>query len=121
MGSFSSTSREKMKFILVFVFVKYVFAGVLETDWPKICSSGSLQSPIYLPRIGATPVDLGEIEFHYYQTAMKDVFIENTGSYLEISVTEWREDVIPSISGGGLDGDFVFHRAEIHWGRDLNE
>ena len=36
---------------------------------------------------------------------------------LQISVTEWREDVIPSISGGGLDGDFVFHRAEIHWGR----
>ena len=38
-------------------------------------------------RVGATPVDLGEIEFQYYQTAMKDVLIENTGSYLEVM---WR-------------------------------
>ena len=29
-------------------------------------------------------MDLGEIEFHYYQTAMKDVLIENTGAYLEV-------------------------------------
>ena len=32
-------------------------------------------------------MDLGEIEFQYYQTAMKDVLIENTGSYLEVM---WR-------------------------------
>ena len=42
--------------------------------------------------------------------------------HLQISVTEWREDVTPSIIGGaggagGLQGDFVFHRAELHWGR----
>ena len=43
----------------------------IETDWHS--------------RIGAIPVDLGEIEFHYYQTAMKDVIIENTGSYLEVT------------------------------------
>ena len=42
--------------------------------------------------------------------------VTNIGHH-QISVTEWREDVIPSISGGGLDGEFVFHRAEIHWGR----
>ena len=37
----------------------------------------------------------------------------------QISVTEWREDVIPSISGGGggLQGEFVFHKAELHWGQ----
>ena len=46
----------------------------------------------------------------------------NIGKH-QISVTEWREDVIPSISGGagggagGLQGEFVFHRAELHWGR----
>merc|ERR1711953_294144 len=90
-------SWEKMKLLLIYFCVKYICAGVLETDWPEICSSGSLQSPISLPRTGAIPVALGEIEFQYYQTAMKDVLLENTGSYLEISVTEWREDVIPSI------------------------
>ena len=47
--------------------------------------------------------------------------VTNIGHH-QISVTEWREDVIPSISGGGgggggLQGEFVFHRAELHWGR----
>ena len=45
--------------------------------------------------------------------------VTNIG-HLQLRVTEWREDVIPSISGGGggggLQGEFVFHRAEIHWG-----
>ena len=40
--------------------------------------------PLY--RAGARPAALGEIEFHYYQTAMKNVQIMNTGSHIEVSI-----------------------------------
>ena len=42
---------------------------------------------------------LGEIEFQYYQTAMKDVLLENTGSYLEVRCRRvlWRVTVTYNI------------------------
>ena len=74
-----------------------------------------------LPRAGAIKKEMGDVVFQHYHQAMKGISLVNTGSQLEIVLSPWSKEAVPSISGADLPGDFILHKTVIHWGTGLNE
>ena len=64
------------------------------SSWAESCSGGPLQSPVSLPRLGATEKDFGEIEFLHYELTPPAVELINNGHTLEVWSTIVCQEII---------------------------
>ena len=79
--------------------------------WQGVCKEGRAQSPIDI--VTSEHVSLPEWEFDQYDQDLSNIQITNNGH----SIKFYSSDIfMPSVSGGGLPGSFVFAQAHFHWG-----
>ena len=92
-------------------------------NWPRVCKSGKLQSPI---DIDTTEVQSneGSIESFLFDGYNKRMFgemsvLKNTGHTIKLGfdTNEHASNITPSIEGGGLtNAKYFFLNAHLHWG-----
>merc|ERR1712227_496196 len=117
-----SQRMKRLDYFILLLFFSFVVYTRAETEFKEgLCSSGQLQSPIMLPRAGATKKMMGDIVFHHYHQAMKGIRIANSGRTLEMITEEWNSEATPYIRGADLPGKFILDKIIVHWGEGLNE
>merc|ERR1719357_2118982 len=79
--------------------------------WSGVCESGQAQSPVDISQ--AESVTLPNWHFVNYEKIMNKVQITNNGHSLKFSADNV---LVPSVSGGGLPGNFIFAQGHFHWG-----
>jgi len=84
--------------------------------WDGVCKTGEQQSPIDIKTGEATLTNLGQFTFHNYKQDMRNGEVTNNGHSLKLSPPTHLAQYTPSISGGGLDGHYVFAQVHAHWG-----
>lgn len=87
--------------------------GVLpdKEEWGGMCESGKRQSPVDLATDAAIKGKFPSFVFTKYDQPMKNPKVENNGHSIQISS-------VPgpiSISGGGLNGNYIFDQMHFHW------
>ena len=68
-------------------------------------------------------MNVDDMNYENYGISPANMRIRNSGSHLELDIDEEQlcdEDKMPKISGGGLNGTFVFHKAVFHWGPEAH-
>merc|ERR1719357_2160532 len=90
----------------------YQMAGHGGPDhWPGVCQQGQAQSPIDITTAEQTL--LPPWSFSGYVRVMDNIFLTNNGHSVKFSSATER---IPSVTGGGLPGNFLFAQGHFHWG-----
>merc|ERR1719357_463677 len=90
----------------------YQMAGHGGPDhWPGVCQQGQAQSPIDITTAEQTL--LPPWSFSDYERVMDNIFLTNNGHSVKFSSATER---IPSVTGGGLPGNFLFAQGHFHWG-----
>ena len=83
--------------------------------WPKNfdACNGSSQSPIDI--INPTYSNLGDINFANYEEQNVQITAENNG-HTYVATFNFTEATTPTISEGGLPGDYQLAQFHFHWG-----
>ncbi|XP_042864347.1 carbonic anhydrase 3-like isoform X2 [Penaeus japonicus] len=80
---------------------------------------GKNQSPVDLSKVNATyQLSRQPIVFKRYDTSPPDMTVKNNGHTVVASWTTKDMKKLPFISGGGLEGKYVFSNFHFHWGSD---
>jgi len=79
--------------------------------WPGECEAGKAQSPINIQ--DPEQVTLPAWRFTGYQKPLLNIQVTNNGHSIKFSS---QDITMPSVTGGGLPGKFVFAQAHFHWG-----
>lgn len=84
-------------------------------QWPGICNTGTLQSPIDINSQNATKIEEKPFIFHGYDILTpKNAKLENNGHTVQITFENQQRI---SLSGGGLSGEYTFLQFHFHWGQ----
>ena len=84
-------------------------------QWPGICNTGTLQSPIDINSQNATKIEEKPFIFHGYDILTpKNTKLENNGHTVQITFENQQRI---SLSGGGLSGEYTFLQFHFHWGQ----
>ncbi|XP_047361000.1 carbonic anhydrase 2-like [Vespa velutina] len=75
---------------------------------------GELPSPIDLDISKMTPINLAPLQWIYYDVAPRKLKITNTGQTAVLGA-KWLMEK-PYITGGPLNGNYVFSQMHFHWG-----
>ncbi|KAJ3657050.1 hypothetical protein Zmor_016085 [Zophobas morio] len=108
--------------MLIFVFITSVqillCSGASEWSyenqdaWPPTCK-GQEQSPIQIITKNAVDSCLKNFQFNRATSEKKKANVTNTGHTVEVRFVD--ESNPPTVSGGGLDGTYVFDSFHFHW------
>lgn len=87
--------------------------GVLDDseNWGGMCKNGTRQSPVDLAHKAAVTGHFSKFVFHNYDEVLKNPKIINNGHSIQIN-SESRKY---KVSGGGLNGTYVFEQMHFHW------
>ena len=87
--------------------------GPAPNQWPGICNTGTLQSPIDINSQNATKIEEKPFIFHGYDILTpKNAKLENNGHTVQITFENQQRI---SLSGGGLPGEYTFLQFHFHW------
>lgn len=85
------------------------------------CGTGQSQSPINIPRRTRETLVLPNLKFVNYAISPKKLLVINTGFTLALEVETEYESQLPRVSGGGLNGSYMFQKLWFHWGSEDNQ
>ncbi|XP_039442488.1 carbonic anhydrase 7-like [Culex pipiens pallens] len=74
-----------------------------------------LPSPIDINIIHAERIELPKLQWHHYEDIPSKIKMTNTGETVILSA-KWPNDVRPYLTGGSLEGRYVFSQLHFHWG-----
>jgi carbonic anhydrase len=78
-------------------------------SYPACC--GTSQSPIDIDVAASVPGYIEAFDFHNYDSVSGEYTITNNGHTVKVST-----DNTVYVSGGGLDGNYIFNQVHLHWG-----
>jgi len=79
--------------------------------WPGECQAGKAQSPINIEN--PEHVTLPGWRFKGYEKPLLSIQVKNNGHSVKFSSADV---TMPSVTGGGLPGNFEFAQGHFHWG-----
>ena len=79
-------------------------------NWPGVCHNGRAQSPINI--INPEHTILPEMIYAGYDDVLDDIVLTNNGHTVKFSSFK----NMPTVTGGGLPGHFIFAQGHLHWG-----
>lgn len=82
-------------------------------------TDGALPSPIDINVNRTIQIDVPCLNWNYYNEIPKKTKITNTGETLILSA-KW-QGIRPFLSGGILNGKYVFSQLHFHWGKSALE
>ena len=103
-------------------------SGVLGAEWDyndkgpygpanwaptEVCQEGLRQSPIDF--VAPEFLEVEPFVFNYYERPPLSIKVSNNGHSAKV-VYESKAKRTPTMSAGGLPGEFVFAQAHFHWG-----
>ncbi|XP_040566157.1 putative carbonic anhydrase 3 [Lepeophtheirus salmonis] len=81
----------------------------------KLCTVGTRQSPIDIPRSGNIQASFGALTFTNYDMVPSKYTLVNNGHTAKVSPVN-TNPIAPLVNGGGLGSTFQFAQFHFHWG-----
>jgi len=89
-------------------------------NWGHHCN-GARQSPINIPTKGVAIVNYPPLHLVHYDLPPALASLTNNGHTAKLSTKYSREEVIPTMSGGGLPHKYKLSQLHFHWGQTNSE
>jgi len=89
-------------------------------NWGHHCN-GVSQSPINIPSKGLTIVNYPPLHLAHYDLPPTMATLANNAHTAKLSTKHARDEVIPTLSGGGLPHKYKLSQLHFHWGQTNEE